>query len=550
MKYIVNKNVRLSIVKILFSQFLLSGLELFNIYVLYKILVSIINYIQNVNDFVIISLSDNLNFNLTFNTIMVLFISYTLLKLLITLIANKIKHLQIIAISEDISNRIFKNYFNRDYIDLKGINTSTILQHVRGEPVFLTRFVIAFSTLLTEFFVFSGLIIALLVIDTELSIYLIILVSVFSVVFFLSVKNKLKTLGEKRYKFEQILVSSVIQIFDGIREIIMYSKKKYFANIFLDTNKIRHSVVATNNYYLELPKIFLELILNVCVIGGAFYFTNIELSNYNYDGLVFFVLAAFRIIPSINKMIASFQDIAFNSTAVKEIDKILSKETNDDEETSFLDKYKFKEIKLVNIEYSYQQDKQIIKDLSFTIKANNIIGIFGKSGTGKSTLIDLVSNLIKFQKGQIFIDDIRMNDFNKKYKFKIGYVSQKPYLLKSSLLENIILGGELDEKKILEIISMVNLDFVNHNISDIKEFYINEGASNLSGGQIQRIALARALYHEPQLLLLDEFTSALDPENENNILKIISNLKSRTTIMIITHKKSTLKICDKFIELT
>ena len=188
MKNIVNKNVRLSILRILISQFFLSGLELFNIYILYKILISIIDYIQGATDFVVISLSNYLTFNFEFNSIMILFIFYTISKLIMTLIANKIKHLQIVAISEDISNRIFKYYFHSEYIYLKGINTSTILQHVRGEPVFLTRFVIAFSSFLTEFFVFSGLIIGLLVIDTELSLYLFILVLFFQLFFSFSEK--------------------------------------------------------------------------------------------------------------------------------------------------------------------------------------------------------------------------------------------------------------------------------------------------------------------------------------------------------------------------
>ena len=248
-------------------------------------------------------------------------------------------------------------------------------------------------------------------------------------------------------------------------------------------------------------------------------------------------------------MIGSFQDISFNLPAVKKIDKLLSEDNVVEDDVSLLKEYGFKEIKLIDLQFSYEDRKKIIKDLSFTIRANNIIGIYGKSGSGKSTLIDVISNLLNFTGGEILIDNIKLKDFNKKYMFKIGYVSQKPYLLKSSLLENITLGSKIDEKKLIEIASMVNLDFVNNTIFDFENFNINEGATNLSGGQIQRVALARALYYQPELLLLDEFTSALDQENENKILKIIENLKTRTTVIIITHKKSTLDICDEFINL-
>ena len=549
MRNIINKSIRLSLLKILISQLFLSALEFLNIYLLYKFLLSITEYIKSGKDYINISFKNILTLNLEFRTTMALFFGFTILKLILTLLSNKIKHHQIVEISENISNRIFNKYYNSEYIYLKSVNTSTILQHIRGEPVFLTRAIISFSSILAEFFILSALFFTMVVLEPQLTLTLFFIFLFFSIIFYASVKNKMKILGQNRYKNEEKLVSNIIQIFDGVREIILFRKKTYFKTLFFQINKIRHSVVATNNYFLELPKIYLELVLNIGIIGGAFYFSNVKISNYNYDGLIFIVLAAFRIVPSINKVIGSFQDISFNSSAVKKIDNLLSVEPSESNELCIED-YDFSEIKLVDLSFSYQFGKKIIDNFSLTIKSNTIVGIFGKSGSGKSTLIDLISNLISFNSGEILIDNIKINDFNKKYNIKIGYVSQKPYLLNTSLLENILLGSKLDEDKILEIIAMVNLDFVQPNLVDLENYIISEGASNLSGGQIQRVALARALYHQPNLLLLDEFTSALDGYNEEKLLQIILKIKTNTTVILITHKRSTLDICDSFIELT
>lgn len=549
MRNIIDKKIKVSLLKILLSQLFLSVLELANIYLLYKVLLAIIDYIKSSHEYVVVKLSDFVSISLDFQTTMFLLLGFTIFKLVLTLLSNKVKHEQIVGISEYISNRIFNRYYNTEYIYLKSVNTSSILQHVRGEPVFLTRAIISSSSILSEAFILSGLFLTMIVLEPKLTSILFTTFFVFSAIFYISIKSKMSTLGKERYKNEEILVSSIIQIFDGIREIILFKKKPYFESIFLRINRIRHAVVASNNYFLELPKVYLELVLNIGIVVGAFYFSTLNTNDYNFDGLIFIVLAGFRIIPSITKVISSLQDISFNSSAVKKIDKLLSAAPLVYDDTDLKD-YKFSEIKLVNISFSYPSGKEVLNNLSFTIYSNTIVGIYGKSGSGKSTLIDLISNLISFNEGDILIDNIKVRDFNKNYNIKVGYVSQKPYLLNASLMENILLGSELDETRLLDIVSKVNLDFVRPSIQDLNNFRINEGSSNLSGGQVQRVALARALYQEPSLLLLDEFTSALDEHNEEKLLQVILKIKLTTTVILISHKKSTLDICDTYIELT
>jgi len=209
-----------------------------------------------------------------------------------------------------------------------------------------------------------------------------------------------------------------------------------------------------------------------------------------------------------------------------------------------------KKIELKNVSFSYEENKDILKDINLIIKKGEKVGIVGESGSGKSTLVDLIIGLYKPKKGKIFIDNVELNEKNlKSWRKKIGYIPQNIYLFDGTVAENVAFGEDFDENRVKEVLKLANiLDFLEKNHQGIYT-RVGENGVKLSGGQKQRVAIARALYNNPEILVLDEATSALDNETEKKIMDEIYKIGKNKTMIIIAHRISTLDRCDRIIKL-
>jgi ABC-type bacteriocin/lantibiotic exporter with double-glycine peptidase domain len=252
-------------------------------------------------------------------------------------------------------------------------------------------------------------------------------------------------------------------------------------------------------------------------------------------------------MPSINKLTNSYQNIFFYGKSLKIIEhdytderKLISKSNN----------LEFKkDINFRNISFRYSEDqKKLFSNQNFKIEKNKIIGIKGESGSGKSTLIDLFSGILTPSNADIYVDGINVSfDFFSK-NLNVGYVSQQTYLIDDSIKNNIAFGIKEENIDIDNLNNIIKASDISSFIQDKPNFLetiVGENGVQLSGGQVQRIGIARALYNKPDILILDEFTSSLDEETEKKILNTIKKLKSNTTVIMSSHKNSTLKICDK-----
>ena len=194
-------------------------------------------------------------------------------------------------------------------------------------------------------------------------------------------------------------------------------------------------------------------------------------------------------------------------------------------------------------------DKNIFKDLDLTLKKNSMIGIFGPSGSGKTTFVNLITGLIKPNSGQILIDEHQ--DINKdisSWQSKIGYVSQSIFLFDGTIKQNIAFGSEdeaIDQSMLLNATKLSQLDNFIGNLKNGLNTLIGENGAKISGGQIQRIGIARSLYRNNDILLLDESTNALDEETERDFFKSLMILKGSRTMIIVSHNKENLKNCDE-----
>ena len=204
-----------------------------------------------------------------------------------------------------------------------------------------------------------------------------------------------------------------------------------------------------------------------------------------------------------------------------------------------------------NIDYAYEE-KVIFANLNFQINKNSIFGISGQSGSGKSTLINIILGLLTPGKGKILVNNLDINNNLPQWQKGIGYVSQNIFLLDSTLKENIAFGEKIEKinyNNLNRAIENANLTSFVENLSDGIDTNIGERGSKISGGQMQRIAIARELYRNPSVLILDEATTGLDYENEKKIFDSIKQLKNKMTIIIVSHNKKTIEICDNLLDL-
>jgi len=262
------------------------------------------------------------------------------------------------------------------------------------------------------------------------------------------------------------------------------------------------------------------------------------------------VAAAFRMIPSINRILAALQNLKYYSSSIDVISKELFDspiiEKNKPSSFEFNNK-----ITVDNLDFSYKK-KKILEGINLDIEIGETIGIVGESGSGKSTLVDLLNGLLKPTKGTIKVDNRNIEEFITSWQLSIGYVGQEIFLIDDTIKANIAFGIEeekIDHNKINQVLKASQLSKFISELENGVETMVGDRGIQLSGGQRQRIGIARALYHNPSVLIFDEATASLDDQTEKQVMKSIYNLKQNKTMIIIAHRISTLNQCDKIYEI-
>ena len=257
-----------------------------------------------------------------------------------------------------------------------------------------------------------------------------------------------------------------------------------------------------------------------------------------------FAFASVRLLPNLIAVVRSYQSIKFNYPAIDNVYSELGKGINFNQKFKRIDE--INRINFKNVSFKYPNTSEdILKSVNFLFKKGDKIGIVGETGSGKTTLINLISGLLKPTKGKVGINTINEIDFDK-YKLNIGYVSQSVYLSDDSIYFNISLNennSKKDRDRIKNLLGIMNLNKFKKN----SKLSIGERGSKISGGQIQRIGIARALFQKPSMLILDEATSALDEKTERKILKYLFQNFKESIIILCTHKKKLLRYCNKVI---
>ena len=558
---ILNSNQKRNLYFLLIVTAFVSFLDLIGIGAILPVLI-ILSDTQFIKNEYIIYIFENFNFlnerNFLFFTIYFLLFIF-LFKIGLSLIFNLIKYKILFSFYQKITTRLMKTYLNLTYsefIKLKVFEKTNIIKTEVEYFVLgvIDPFLILFLELLTVIFIF----VFLIYYDTQLSVKLIfiIVLPVICMVFFFG--KKMKKLGAQKHDLNNQLQLQTIQGLYGIKDIKLSSKENVLIGKF-DKLTLNMSKTASTIYYWQaLPRHILEMITILAFIITVLIGLNNEKEfSELLITLGIFAAAAFRIMPSLNRVVVSFNSIKQTIKVINVIyeDLKLDRKINqnnldlNESEAQLLRDIDLIEIKNLNFKFE-NTSNFLIKDLNLKINKGSYVGIYGKSGSGKTTFVDLFSGLLIPESGTIKFDNQDITEHSKLWKRSISYVPQFIYINNASIRENIAFGNAIDDKKVIESLKYSQLlEDVNALPNGIATI-VGENGKNLSGGQIQRMGIARALYRDSKILIFDESTNSLDLDTEDQFMEIVKNIKRDKVILFISHKISILKNCDIVYELT
>ena len=449
------------------------------------------------------------------------------------------------------SQNLFNKYLNNAYTFHINRNSSELIRNIVTETnVYLTYFLQAGLNFLTEIMVALLVITLLILVQPQSALFLFISFGFGLWVFNKFLGKKVSNWGNYRQTIEGERVKILQESFGSIKEILVFGRQNYFYSRFENTDNINAQLARKQSTLMQLPRIWLEIIA-MCGISIMIIFLLQTGKSINeiLGILVIYVAAAFRLLPSFSRIMGSIQSIKYSLPVLdmfkKDLVQLRNKIELNTNINDFIFNYKI-HFNKINFKYSLS-DNYIINQTDFEIKKGSIIGFVGNSAAGKSTLIDIFLGLLNPTSGVVMVDGIDISENLIGWQKLIGYVPQNIFLMDESLINNVAFGipnEKIDKQKVIKALELSNLELllgVNNEGLNIK---IGEKGIKLSGGQRQRIGIARALYHNPEILVFDEATSALDSNTESEVLKTIYNMRGLKTILIITHKVHTLKNCD------
>ena len=462
-----------------------------------------------------------------------------------------------------IVSRLFNKYVYANYEFYLNRNSTTLIRNVVGEAdALVKKILIPLLHLLLDCVILFGIFIIILFTIPFKYLVLIFCVYLFSsYVYYQIVKKKLKKIGEEKLTTSKKRLFYSQSSFNGIKTVKIFLKEKFFIKLFQVFTNRDLQLISIRAFLLSLPRHFFELLTILLFVLLVLYLSSQSVNLiYTIPKLSLIALAAIKIIPSVNRIMVNIQTLKLGVPSLDLIYKEFIKLSKIKSIKKQKKRINFRNnIQIDNLSFSYSSKikktnikKSVFENSNLNIKKNSCVGIIGKTGIGKSTFLDLILGLMDPQKGKVLVDgkDIK---FNKRgWQEIIGYVPQETFLLDDTIRNNITLNiddNNYDKKKLEKSIYISQvLEFLKDQKND-DQIFVGERGIRLSGGQKQRIGIARAIYKDPDVLILDEATSALDFNTEKKIIDDIKKLKNKITIIIVSHRLNSLKICDQIFEI-
>lgn len=455
-----------------------------------------------------------------------------------------------------LSKQLMEQYLAKPYVYFLYHNTAELGRNILNEVNILTEsFLFPLIELITRGLIVFLIIVILLVYNPWITLVAIALTCGGYGLIFLTVRKKLGAAGKARFEANSQRFKTVAEAFGGIKEARVLGRERTFLDDYALHSRLHTRYLSYETLIARLPKYALEatafggiilLVIFLIVTGGQV--------NQIIPVVAFYTFAGYRIMSALEVMFYMVTNLKFNQAVVDKVYSDLVEGNScwqgyqagvDRQRMSFM-----REIRLKEVSYKYPQGEQMVLDgLNITIDKGSFVGLVGVTGAGKTTLIDLILGLLVPVKGCLVVDDRLITADNvRQWQNIIGYVPQEIFFSDDTVSRNIAYGvpvGEIDPGKVEKAARIAGIDcFITGELPDGYNTVIGERGMRLSGGQRQKIGLARALYNDPEVIILDEATSSLDSDSEDSVLKEIHGLMGVKTIIMITHRVSTVKECD------
>ena len=485
--------------------------------------------------------------------IIIFFIKNIYLSLFLFFLGKVIKSIRI-----HITNKIFKNYVTAPYSFHIENNPAVLIRTVNEDTGHAVNVILGTLSITRESLILIVIFILLFLNAPIISLSVFAALILIGGIFLFFTRKKLIVKGEEVHLESGYKIRTLNHALGSIKETIVLNRENYLINLFR-----RHvHIIEKHSFFMyflsQTPKLFLEFlaIFTLSIISIIFVLINLS-SEQILPIISLLAVCSIRMIPAFNMIASSLSSRAFSIPHFKHVAKEVVNvpiekkfRTKNLVEEKNHKKFIFKkQIKFENVFFSHENSSaKILQDICLEIKQGEKVGFIGESGAGKSTLVDLILGLIKPTKGNIFIDDLNIDDKLKNWQKLIGYVPQDIYLLDDTIKNNIAFGlnaNDIDQEAILKCIKSSSLEVFVSSLEKKANTVIGNRGIKVSGGEKQRIGIARALYHNPKVLVLDEATSSLDVINEKKIMDEIYNTAENMTLIIITHRHKSVSNCDK-----
>jgi ABC-type multidrug transport system fused ATPase/permease subunit len=450
-------------------------------------------------------------------------------------------------------NQLFDKYTQRGHEFHITNNSAFLSRNILNSNNFVNNVLDPMFILLADGFVTVALCILLITVEPVAMLITISLVGTAAFVFHGFSKRRIEHWGVERQLKDGLKLQHMNETFGGIKEVLIYGRGHFFRTRFESNVAQLSDVNRKFTTLLGIPRLYLEFL---SVVGLAVLVISMLALGRTAESLLpllaLFAGGAFRLTPAINRITFAFQSLRMGRPIVDVlIEDLLSFDVcelvnNNGSNVRFDYSIRFE-----NVTYAYPDtERDVLDGVSFEISKGTQVGIIGPTGSGKSTLVDILLGLLRPTRGRVMVDGVDISTNIRGWQDLIGYVPQSIFLMDSSIKANIAFGiaeNEIDDTKVLRSLKLAQLtEFVDELPNGMNEF-VGERGVRLSGGQRQRIGIARALYLDPPILVFDEATSALDVETEKDVMKSLEYLRTDRTILIVTHRLSALEHCDQTI---
>ena len=555
---VVEKKYRKKLLLILTLSLIVTGLELIGIAMIIPILSIFVseNYIQYTE-----KLLPNKNKEEVFLIVLIGFIIIYLFKTFFIKFLTNVQFKLAHKLFANTSRQFFEYYLYKNFLFHVQKNSAELIRNIQTETsLFSFQVVFPLMRLITELIVFFAIMIMLINYNFTASL---ITFSFFAVVGFIAIlltNRKLVFWGKIRQVNSSLSLKQLQQSLSSIKEVFINSLRDIFLEKYHKYNYTTAMAGYKRDTTLQTPRPVLELLGVVTFVFLILYLQNNgkTLSEILVIVGVFF-FASVRILPTVSKIVNSIQSLKYNSSVVdivydeyskyKENEYLIKKHKNSLQN----DPIDLKEISIEGVSFSYPDNKKkIFEKINYKINVNEKIGLIGKTGSGKTTFINLLTGLVECNEGKININGTNLNLITSEWQKSIGYVPQLVSILDENILFNVTLETQKEKinfNKLDEVLKIVDLYDYIYSLPDNIYELAGERGEKFSGGQCQRLGIARALYKNPKILILDEATSSLDEKTENFILKKLFDEVIDKTILTISHRNSSLRFCDKVIEI-